>query len=127
MISLRILTSERKVASLGRDCSKAAIRGFGSNHGRHLCHEAGTGFFVQALEDVDKPALAIFVDSPNLEKVLLKSVPAYGGGQFSYCHEASITGFVKSSSLADFSCAISSIRDFVLNIHGESFAVRLET
>lgn len=86
----------------------------------------GIGYFVQALEDVDKPALAILVDSPNLEEVLLKSVPAYGGGQFSYRHEASITGVIQSSSLAGFSCAISGIRDFVVNMHGEPFTIRLE-
>jgi hypothetical protein len=86
----------------------------------------GIGYFVQALTDVDNTTLAIFVDSPNLEKRLFSSVPALGGGQYIYCHKAKITGVIKSSTLAGFSCAISSIRDFVFYMHGDSFAVRLD-
>ena len=87
----------------------------------------GIGYFVQALTDADMAALAIFVDSPSLEKKLLACVPAYGGSQYSYCHKASITGVIKSSSQVGFSCAISSIRDFVVDVHGEPFTVRVDT
>ncbi|AMP06446.1 hypothetical protein [Collimonas pratensis] len=87
--------------------------------------ERGVGYFVQAMNKIDDKSQAILVDHPELEKHLLSSVPAYGGGRFSYCDIAVVSGVIKESTVIEFSCAIGQIFDFIVHKYGEPMSVNL--
>ncbi|MFC0129169.1 hypothetical protein [Ralstonia solanacearum] len=83
------------------------------------------GYFVSSMSDIDETGRAIMVDFHGLEKCLLSSVPAYGGGKYSYCDQAVISGVLLVSPCADFPCAIGEIHDFTIYKYGEGMSVSL--
>jgi len=87
--------------------------------------ERGIGYFVQAMDKIDDKNLAVMVDYPELEKHLLSSIPAYGGGKFSYCDNAIVCGVITASSRAEFPCAIGQIRSLIIYKYGEPMNVKL--
>lgn len=85
----------------------------------------GIGYFVSSMGDVDETSCAIMVDFHGLESCLLSSVPAYGGGKYSYCDKAVVSGVLLASPRADFPCAIGEIHDFTIYKYGEGVSVNL--
>lgn len=85
----------------------------------------GIGYFVPSMDEIDDKSRAIMVDFHGLEKCLLSSVPAYGGGKYSYCDKAMISGVLSKSPHAEFQCAIERIHDFVVYKYGEEMSVSL--
>ncbi|WP_231409393.1 hypothetical protein [Ralstonia solanacearum] len=85
----------------------------------------GVGYFVSSMSDLDETGRAIMVDFHELEKCLLSSVPAYGGGRYSYCDKAVVSGVLLASPRADFPCAIGEIHDFTIYKYGEGMSVNL--
>ncbi|NKI72797.1 hypothetical protein GN109_25605 [Collimonas pratensis] len=85
--------------------------------------EHGIGYFVQSKEDMGEKSRAIMVNYPELERLLLSSVPAYAGSKYSYCNDAVITGVIKVSPQAVFPFAIGDIHNFSVRIYEESLMV----
>lgn len=85
--------------------------------------ERDVGYFVQSKDDIADKTRAVMVDYPGLEKLLLSSVPAYGGSNYSYCNDSVITGRIKKSPQLEFTLAIAEIHNFVIYMYGESIVV----
>ena len=83
----------------------------------------GVGYFVQDATDRDDRGKAILVVSPGLEDALRSSVPAYGGGAFSYCDNAEMSGVIIPSPSSEFALAITEIEDFAICKYNESMRV----
>lgn len=81
------------------------------------------GYFVQSKENLEDKSRAIMVEFPDLTKILLSTVPAYGGSKYSYCNDAVITGTISPSQNTDFPLAISAISELTLYVSGEEFVV----
>ncbi|MHA6912623.1 hypothetical protein ACQUJO_05705 [Ralstonia pseudosolanacearum] len=86
---------------------------------------SGIGYFVSSMSDIDEKSRAIMVNFHGLEKRLLSSVPAYGGGKYSYCDKAMVSGVLSTSLRADFPCAIGEIHNFIIYKYGEGVSVNL--
>lgn len=87
--------------------------------------ESGIGYFVSSMSDVDEKSRAVMVNFHGLEKSLLSSVPAYGGGKYSYFDNAMISGVLSKSPHAEFQYAIGRVHDFVVYKYGEGMNVNL--
>ncbi|WP_051156298.1 hypothetical protein [Herbaspirillum huttiense] len=74
--------------------------------------ERGVGYFVQSRDRIAQKTGAILLEYPGLEKRLLSTVPAYGGGPYSYCHDAIISGILKANIGLEFPMAIDEIHNF---------------
>jgi len=86
--------------------------------------ERGVGYFVQSMDRIAEKTGAILVEYPGLEERLLSTVPAYGGGPYSYCHDAIISGMLKANLGREFSMAIDEIHNFIIrHPSGENFVV----
>ncbi|MBJ7310059.1 hypothetical protein ACFOLJ_26340 [Rugamonas sp. CCM 8940] len=77
------------------------------------------GYVVENESDIDDLRKAILVDVPNLKKILLSKIPAYGGGEFSYCDESKIEGVLMPCSDAVFSSALVDVGLLEVYKHGE--------
>ena len=86
----------------------------------------GVGYFAENFAEIEELGRAVFVDAPNLENILLSSVPAYGGGKYSYCDRASVSGWVNWQATGEFPCSIGNISDFIIYKHGEAINVSIE-
>jgi hypothetical protein len=79
------------------------------------------GYIVESEADRDNRTVAIEIAVPNLENMLLKKVPAYGGSQYSYCHDAKITGTLTPMGSNEFKYSLNDISSLVFYMHGEEF------
>ena len=86
----------------------------------------GVGYFSESFDEIDRKDRAIFVASPKLEEVLLSCVPAYGGGKYSYCDRASISGCLTREVESEFPYSIKNISDFIIFKYGEAINVDLD-
>ncbi|WGS49991.1 hypothetical protein LFL96_00290 [Paraburkholderia sp. D15] len=85
----------------------------------------GVGYLVESKENKDQMELAIAVRHPDLERRLLKRVPALGGSKYSYSNNARISGKLSMSVDPDFWGVIDAIHDFTVYIEELSFSVEL--
>lgn len=72
------------------------------------------------LKNINKSKV-IYIDHPGLKKILLSRVPAFGGGDYSYYHEAIILGKICLYESDEKFVCMSDIRKLEIYEHGELF------
>ncbi|MFL9865187.1 hypothetical protein PQR67_13500 [Paraburkholderia fungorum] len=80
---------------------------------------------METIDDIENKHCAVVVDHDGLEKCLLSSVPAYGGGKYSYCDQAEVSGIVKEIGGSDFPRVIGQIRKLTIYKYGGPMSVML--
>jgi hypothetical protein len=83
----------------------------------------GVGYFVQSKDEIEEKEKAIFVDMPNLEKMLFSRIPAFGGGEYSYCDRAIITGVLTNEIAQEFKYRLKNLKQFSIYKYGEPMVV----
>lgn len=64
------------------------------------------GYIVAGESDINRFDKAIYIDTQNLKKMLLSTVPALGGGEYTYCNEAIVIGALANMADDAFPCAL---------------------
>ena len=77
------------------------------------------GYVVSSKDDIEARGKAIYLDVPELKKILLAKVPAFGGGLYSYCNEAVIEGVLIAKADDAFSSALVEVRQLDVYVCGE--------
>ncbi|MES2047885.1 MAG: hypothetical protein V4447_05770 [Pseudomonadota bacterium] len=85
----------------------------------------GVGYFVKNTDGIGDKEESIFIEHEDLENKLLSSVPAFGGGEISYCDKAKISGFLIYKPSNGFLFSLTKISDFTIYKYDEEFNVKL--
>jgi len=86
-------------------------------------HSDGIGYLSASDDGTISGTTALKVAISDLKTMLLRKVPAYGGGRYLYAHPAHVRGTLCSSDSLEFQYELRDIVSFALECEDMSFVV----